>query len=295
MRAQSKCPCKSRHLLKSSAGHNLQLNQELILSCLLLAEIAVFTVIGTNFATMRNAFEIVRLCVEIGLLALALTPVIVAGGIDLSVGSLMGLSAMLLGIMWKEWHIPIGLAATAAVATGACAGGLNAFLISRLRLPPLIVTLGTFSLFRGLAEGLAKGMGTFTSFPGEFLFLGQGYLPGGIPTQLPVLLVAIIGFWVLLQRTTLGRALYAIGLAPEGARHAGIPVERRLAVVYVTCGAVASLAAIVYMAHHGQARPMPAQASNLWRSPRWSLAAPPFSAAAARFTAPSSACSPSPC
>ena len=82
-----------------------------ILALLLGVEVAVFSAIGTNFRTIENAFEIVRLVVEIGLLALALTPVIVTGGIDLSVGSLMGLSAVLLGMLWRDAHLPVWLAA----------------------------------------------------------------------------------------------------------------------------------------------------------------------------------------
>jgi rhamnose transport system permease protein len=233
-----------------------QLTQEAILAGVLLAEIAVFCAIGTNFASWANAFEVVRLSVEIGLLALALTPVIVAGGIDLSVGALMGLSAVAFGMLWRDAGAPIIVAALATLAVGACAGGLNAVLIAQLRLPPLIVTLGTLALFRGLAQGLPPDAATdsFTGFPEEFLFLGQGYVLAGIPTQMPIFVVAAVGCWLLLHRTTVGRALYAIGLSPEGARYAGIPVERCRALVYVLSGTVASLAGILYVAHLGQAK-----------------------------------------
>ena len=231
-----------------------QISQEWILAWLLACEIVVFCYIGTNFLSRTNAFEVVRLSVEIGLLALALTPVIVAGGIDLSVGSLMGLAAVVFGILWRDVGLPIWIAALATLAIGFGAGGLNALLIARLRLPPLIVTLGTYSLFRGLAEGLTSGADNFTGFPEEFLFLGQGYLPGGVPAQLPIVVLAAVGFWWLLHGTTVGRSLFAIGLAPEGARYAGIPVGRRLGLVYVLAGAVASLAAIIYVAHLGQAK-----------------------------------------
>src|SRR5437763_11860071 len=129
------------------------LPQQAILVVLLAAEVAVFSALGTNFLTVENAFEVVRLVVEIGLLALALTPVIVTGGIDLSVGSLMGLAAVLLGTLWRDVGLPVWAAAAAAVGAGALAGGLNALLITRLRIPPLIVTLGSYSPFRGLAEG----------------------------------------------------------------------------------------------------------------------------------------------
>jgi rhamnose transport system permease protein len=221
---------------------------------LLAGEIVVFSVIGTNFLSTANAFEVARLSVEIGLLALALTPVIVTGGIDLSVGSLMGLSAVLLGMMWRDASVPVWLAALGALAVGAACGGLNAVLITRLRIPPLIVTLGSFSLFRGLAEGLTRGVDNFTGFPQRFLGLGQGYLFDKVPAQLPIFIIAAVGFWALLHRSTVGRSLMAIGFSPEGARHAGIRVERRVALVYVLSGLCAGLAAVIYVAHVGQAK-----------------------------------------
>src|SRR5579885_306365 len=159
-------------------GMPKQLRSEGVLAVLLAIEIAIFSFTGQNFFSGANAFEIVRLAVELGLLALALTPVIITGGIDLSVGSLMGLSAVLFGKMWRAAGLPIGMAAAATLVLGALAGGLNAFLITRLRLPPLIVTLGSFSLFRGLAAGITAGVDNFTAFPEGFLFLGQGYALG---------------------------------------------------------------------------------------------------------------------
>jgi rhamnose transport system permease protein len=231
-----------------------RLTQEHVVAVLFLVEIGVFCVLGHNFATTRNAFEVVRASVEVGLLALALTPVIVTGGIDLSVGSLMGLGAVVFGMLVCEAELPVPAAAAATLALGMAAGGLHALLIGRLRLPALIVTLGTFWLFRGLAEGLTGGAKNFSDYPDSFLFLGQGYLPGGVPVQLPILVIAFIGFWVLLHRTTVGRALYAIGFSPEGARHAGIPVARRIGLTYVLTGLMAGLAAIIYVARLGQAK-----------------------------------------
>jgi rhamnose transport system permease protein len=237
-----------------ATGRGRRLTQQTVLVALLAVEIAVFAALGTNFFTPANAFEVVRLVVEIGLLALALTPVIVTGGIDLSVGSLMGLAAVLLGTMWRDWGLPVWVAAVLTVGVGALAGGLNAVLITRLRIPPLIVTLGSYSLFRGLAEGLTRGVDNFTGFPASFLFLGQGYLLGRVPTQLPVFVAVAVGFWVLLHRTTIGRGLSAIGYSPEGARHAGLPVERWTALTYILSGMAAGLAAVIYVAHLGQAK-----------------------------------------
>jgi ribose/xylose/arabinose/galactoside ABC-type transport system permease subunit/ABC-type sugar transport system substrate-binding protein len=225
-----------------------------ILAALLAFEVAIFAVIGNHFFSVANALEILRLSVEVGLLALALTPVIVSGGIDLSVGSLMGLSAVVFGLAWRDGHLPIWLAATVALALGALAGGLNGILITRLRIPPLIVTLGSFSLFRGLAEGLTGGTDNVTDLPTSFLFLGQGYLFGFLPSQLPIFIIAAVAFWVLLARSTTGRGLVAIGFSPDGARYAGLPVGRLVGLVYVLSGLVAGLAAILYVAHLGQAK-----------------------------------------
>ncbi len=166
----------------------------------------------------------------------------------------MGLAAVVFGKLWRDAGHPIALAASEALALGAAAGGLNGWLITRLKLPPLIVTLGTFSLFRGLAEGLTGGVDNFTDFPPSFLFLGQGYLAGLVPAQLPIFVAVTAAFWVLLHRGTIGRGLVAIGFSPEGARYAGLPVSRLVALVYVLSGLVSSLAAIIYVAHLGQAK-----------------------------------------
>ncbi|HZZ27734.1 MAG TPA: substrate-binding domain-containing protein [Pirellulales bacterium] len=239
---------------EAALNRRFRITHEIVLAAVLAAEIAIFCAIGTNFMTWGNAFEVTRLCAEIGLLAVAMTPVIITGGIDLSVGSLMGLSAVLFGMLWRDAHWSIPLAAVGALGVGAIAGSLNALLITRLRLPPLIVTLGTYSLFRGLAEGLTHSVDNFTGFSSSFLFLGQGYSFDKIPTQLPIFIAVAICFWMLLQRSTIGRGLYAIGFSAEGALHAGIPIRRRLNLVYILSGITASLAAIIYVSHLGQAK-----------------------------------------
>jgi rhamnose transport system permease protein len=229
-------------------------SHEAVVLGFLVAEIAVFSVIGTSFATLGNALEVLRISTELGLLALALTLVIVSGGIDLSIGSLMGLAAVVTGMLWRDAGVPIAWSAAAAIAVAGAAGGLNALLIARLQLSPLIVTLGTYSLFRGLAKGLTAGVETYTHLPAGFLFLGQGYLGGVVPAQLPVVVAAAAGFWLLLHRSTTGRAVRAIGFSPEGARYAGIAVARRLTLVYVLCSLTAGLAAVLYVARLGQAK-----------------------------------------
>jgi ribose/xylose/arabinose/galactoside ABC-type transport system permease subunit len=225
-----------------------------LLVVVLLIEAIVFSKTGANFATAGNMFEVLRLSTEIGLLALVMTPIILTGGIDLSVGSLLGLCAIVFGKLWRDVGMPPFIAALCTLLVGASAGGLNAFFITQLRLPPLIVTLGSFSLFRGLAEAITRGVDNFTGFPDSFLFLGQGYWFGAVPAQLAIFVPVALGVWLLVHRTTFGRSFRAIGFAAEAARYAGIPVERRLVLAYVLSGMVAALSALIYVARVGQAK-----------------------------------------
>lgn len=232
---------------------NSLLRHEAVLLLVLALEWFYFNSVGPRFGSLDNTFDIVRHSVEIGLLALAMTPIILTGGIDLSVGSLLGLCTILFGKLWRDAHFPIWFAAGCSLGLGALGGGLNAVLITKLRVPSLIVTLGTFSLFRGLAEAITHGVDTFTNFPASFLFLGQERW-FGIPAQAPIFIFVALMIWLLVHRTTFGRSWRAIGFSPEGTRYAGIPVERRVAMVYVLAGIIAGLAAIIYTARLGQAK-----------------------------------------
>jgi rhamnose transport system permease protein len=238
----------SRSLAKS-----IVLRHEIILLLLLVAEIIYFHSAGRRFGTTDNVFNIIRHSVEIGILALVMTPIILTGGIDLSVGSILGLCAVLFGKMWRDAHMDPWLAGLGTLGVGAACGAFNALLITRLRIPPLIVTLGTFSLFRGLAEAITHGVDAYTNFPESFLFLGTGQL-AGIPTQAWILIFVAVSIWLLVHQTTFGRSCRAVGFAVEGARYAGIPVERRIATAYILAGVVAAVAALTYTARFGTAK-----------------------------------------
>jgi rhamnose transport system substrate-binding protein len=226
---------------------------ETALAVVIAVEVAVFAVIAPNFATAANAAEIVRLAVEVGLLALALTPIVITGGIDLSSGALLGLSAVVFGALWRDGGWPIPVAAAAAIAVGGAGGLLNGWLIASRGLPALMVTLGSLSLFRGLAEGLTGAVENYTGLPATFLMVGQGYV-AGIPAQAPVLALAAVGSGLLLHWTTRGRSYFAIGWNADATVHAGVKVSNRLAELYVLSGLAAGVAAIIYVAHAGQAK-----------------------------------------
>lgn len=226
---------------------------EVVLLLAIAVEVILFQCLGRNFLTGGNVSNVFRHSVEIGLLAIAMTPVILTGGIDLSVGSLMGLCAVAFGMLVKILGLDPWTAAAISVAIGAVGGGVNAALVAGLKLPPLIVTLGTFSLFRGLAEAVTKGSESYSAFSPEFLALGNSDFMG-IPMQLWILVGIGIMIWFSVHRTTYGRSLRAIGHASEGASYAGIPVGRNVSAAYITSGAVAGLAAVILVARLGEAR-----------------------------------------
>ena len=194
----------------SKSSKSIFARHETILAMVLILEVLLFHLIGRKFLTGDNVANIVRQSVEIGLLALVMTPIILTAGIDLSLGSLMGLCAVAFGMLWKDAGLSPWLAALGAVGVGALGGGLTAALITRMSLPPLIVTLGTFSLFRGLAEALTAGTKSYTNLPESFLLLGGGFVLG-VPVQAWLFCLIAIAVWMLVHRTTLGRSFRAIG------------------------------------------------------------------------------------
>ena len=185
------------------------MRERAVLLALLGFELVLFAVTGENFATTENAFEIVRASCELGLLALATTLVLSAGSIDLSIGSVMGLAGIVLGGLHVHgW--PIALASVAALGVGVVCGLVNGLVVGWLGVPPLLATLATMALYRGVAEGLTGGYAVYTSFPARFLYFGQGYAFGFLPPQLPILALVAAAAWMLVHRMPFGRRLAAI-------------------------------------------------------------------------------------
>src|SRR6202451_218294 len=216
---------------------------ETLLLIILVIALAGLGAANERFLTVDNLLNQGRLMTEIGLIALPMTFVIITGGIDLSVGSIVGLCAIMLGYSWKNFGFPLPLAIVFALGVGALAGFVNGLLITRVRVPPLIMTIATLALYRGLAEGVSQAH-SVRGYPEWFYFLGQGDV-FGVPTQLLLLLVLIVIAGIVLDRTTFGRALYAIGANETAARFSALSVDRVKLIVYTLSGLASGLAAWV--------------------------------------------------
>jgi rhamnose transport system permease protein len=230
------------------------LRWEGLLVLLIIVMIVVNTQLSPFFLSSTNLLRAASDFVEVGIMMLPMAFIIVSGNIDLSIASTLGLSASLIG--WLHLNgVNIWLAALVGLLCGGLAGLLNGVLIARLRLPALVVTLGTLSFYRGLAYGLL-GDQAATGYPPSFTYLGQGTLGGTrIPFALLVLIVLALIFGVVLQRTPFGRYLYAIGNNEDACRFSGVPVDRIKITIFTLSGLMAALAGIILAARFGSTRP----------------------------------------
>ena len=220
------------------------LRHEAILALLLVLALVVLGLNNDRFFTTANLLNQGRLMTEVGLIAVVMTCVIITGGIDLSVGSIFGLSAILLGVFWKTLGLPLPVAMLAAIAVGGVAGLANGLIITRFSVPPLIATLATLALYRGLAEGISKAQ-SIRGYPDWFFVLGQGEV-AGVPTQLWLLAVVALAGIFILGFTAFGRTTYAIGNNEAAASFSGLAVERTKLLIYTVSGLVSGLAAVVF-------------------------------------------------
>lgn len=223
---------------------------ETVLLVSLVAVIVVMSRLSPNFLTVYNFFEVTRFVSEIGMISLGMTVVILTSGIDLSVGSIVGLSAIVMGRLFG-FGLDIVAASVACVVTGAIAGFANGLITIRFRIPPIVVTLATLAVYQGVALGISQGQAY--QMPKSIYFLGQGFV-GPIPVQFIVFMVFAAGFIILLRRSIFGHNVYAIGNNETAARFSGLRVDRTKVFVYTLSGLMTGIAALILVARVSSAR-----------------------------------------
>ena len=195
-----------------------------------------------HFLTGTNLESVVRQTAVINIMSLGMTIIIIAGGIDLSVGAILAMSGVL-GAMAMQHGLPVPVGILVGILTGLFWGTVNGFLTTRLRIAPFIVTLGTMGIVRGLALIVTNGLPVH-GVPQGFSFLGEGKLLG-VPFVLWVLVICALATHVILEHTRLGRYAFAIGSNPDAAVYAGVPVGFDVTAVYALGGMLTGLAGMI--------------------------------------------------
>lgn len=230
---------------------------------LLIAVIVVFAILSFTspyFFTVNNLLNVAKALVIVGIAAAGETIVIIAGGFDLSIGSTMAAAGMLAAYLLDS-GMGVTIAFTCAILLGIGIGASNGVLISYFKINPLITTLATMAIIRGLAFVISDGREIIITNQ-TWLSLGTGKFVG-IPIIVLILLVVYIIFALILPRTTFGRYVYAIGSNARAARLAGISTARWRLIIYIACGATAALAGLMLAARTGNARPAAAMGFEL--------------------------------
>jgi ribose transport system permease protein len=221
---------------------NARLTQKLLPFLSLIVLFIALSIASPYFLTANNLASVARQTAVFNTMALGMTIVIVSGGIDLSVGSILGLSG-LIGTMALERGYPIPVGILIGLLAGTLCGFANGLMVTSLRIPPFVVTLGTLGIFRGLALIFSNGLPVHRIPPG-FSFLGEGNLLG-IPFVVWLLVICAVAVHVLLEHTRLGRYAFAIGSNRMAAVYAGIPVNFHVTAVYAIGGALTGLAGMI--------------------------------------------------
>ena len=230
----------------------LKIRELNILSVLLLVGILI-SIFSPYFLTTNNLMGVFRSFSLVGIMSIGMMLVIITGGIDLSVGSVMGLSSLMTALAFQH-----GLGPLPAVLSGLCAGlmvgAFNGFLITWIQLPPFIATLGTLSIGRGLMYIITKGVPLTPDVPDSFTFIGQGYF-GFVPVPVVIMLLLTVCFSILMRRTRFGRHVYATGGNEVAARLSGVRTHRIKFTVYALSGLIAALAGVVSFSRFVSAEP----------------------------------------
>jgi ribose transport system permease protein len=228
-----------------------------------------FSIASPNFLQTANIINILQAASVNGVLAVAATLVIISGGIDLSVGTLMTFCSVIGGVFMTYWGLPAVIGVPAALATGLVSGAVSGFFIARLKIPPFISTLGMMLIYKGLSLAICGGRPIyFNSTPG-FADISTGSLIGlvlpeaPIPNSVVVLFLAAIVAAFVLSRTALGRFTFAMGSNEEALRLSGVNVDRWKIAVYALAGCICGIAGIILAARINSAQPSIGQGYEL--------------------------------
>jgi rhamnose transport system permease protein len=218
----------------------------------LIGIIVVSTIVSPEFLTVSNQIDVFQLSIEKVIVALTMTFIIINAEIDLSVGSMMGLSACAFGWLFQQ-GFDARLAIAICLAIGVVGGAINGWFIARLGLPSLVVTLATLIAYRGLARVLVEDRG-INNFPAWFNALGQDGFIGPVPFALIAFFVLFIVLYIVLERSGFGRKTYVIGSNRDVAEFAGIDTGRHKIILFIGSGVVSAFAGLLYAARVGAVR-----------------------------------------
>jgi len=233
-------------------------------SLLVLVAVAIFIINSFASPYFLNPWSLSDLTfnfTEKALIALAMALLIISGEIDLSVAAIIALASTMMGLA-LQYGADTPVLVAVGVGVGVLCGAFNGFLVTGLRLPSIVVTIGTMSLFRGIAF-IVLGDQSFKGYPKSFSWFGQGYVWGVISFELALFALCAVLYWVLLHRTNFGRRVYAIGNNDVAARFSGVRVERVKFILFCLTGLMSGVAAVLLTARLGSTRPSIAQGFEL--------------------------------
>jgi ribose transport system permease protein len=207
--------------------------------------VVLFSFIAPNFMTFGNLRTLIRQVSFAGISAVGLMFVMISGGIDLSIGSQIVFGNVLLAIMMADWKLPVAVAIPLILLVGTGLGAINGLLCIKLKIHPLIITLGTSAIFKGVGYIINRSR-NIMGFPDSFRWFGQGYV-WGIPVPVIVMVVvALIGSFIL-TKTYFGRKVFALGGNEEAARLAGVNISRMKVFLFMICGFVSSITTVLLL------------------------------------------------
>ncbi|MEP9397016.1 ABC transporter permease [Mesorhizobium sp. KR2-14] len=235
----------------------------------LIALIVVFSLASPNFMQTSNIIAILQATSVNGVLAIAATLVIITGGIDLSVGTLMTFCAVSAGVVLTFWGMPLGLGVIAAVIAGAVSGIMSGTFVAKLKIPPFIATLGMMLILKGLSLVISGTRPIYFNGTPGFTQISQGSLIGSLVPALPIpngvlilFLVAIAASFIL-ERTILGRFTFALGSNEEAVRLSGVNTDRWKIAVYALAGSICGIAGLLIASRLNSAQPALGQGYEL--------------------------------